>query len=91
VFTYIGGSFFLVGLILGLRVLYYYFEGEAFRHVAAAVAAATLMIVGFQIVLIGLVADAISSGRKLTEDVLYRLRRMELGDAGRDETRGDRR
>jgi len=91
VFTYIGGLFFLLGLILGLRVLYYYFQNEVFRHVAAAVASATLMIVGFQIVLIGLVADAISSSRKLTEDVLYRLRRMELGDAGRDDTRGERR
>ena len=39
------------------------------------------MIVGFQVVLIGLVADAISGTRKLLEDVLYRVRRMELGDA----------
>jgi glycosyltransferase involved in cell wall biosynthesis len=81
VFTYIGSSFFLVGLALALRVVYYYFEGEAFRHVAAAVASAMLLIVGFQVLLIGLVADAISSGRKLTEDVLYRLRKMELDRA----------
>jgi glycosyltransferase involved in cell wall biosynthesis len=90
VFTYIGASFFIVGLALALRVVYYYFEGEAFRHVAAAVASAMLLIVGFQIVLIGLVADAISSGRKLTEDVLYRLRKMELDDAAariRDDAR----
>ena len=48
------------GFALALRVVYYYFEGEASRHVAGAVAAAMLMIVGFQVVLIGLVADAIS-------------------------------
>ncbi len=88
VFTYIGGTFVLIGLILGLRVVYYYFQNEAFRHIAAAVASATLIIVGFLIVLIGLVADAISGSRKLTEDVLYRLRRMEL-DHNRDARRRD--
>ncbi len=36
------------------------------------------MIVGFQVVLIGLLADVISGTRKLLEDLLYRLRRMEL-------------
>ena len=36
------------------------------------------MIVGFQIILIGLLADAMSGMRKLVEDVLYRIRRMEL-------------
>jgi hypothetical protein len=37
-----------------------------------------LLIVGFQIALIGLVADVISGNRKLLEDLLYRVRRMEL-------------
>jgi glycosyltransferase involved in cell wall biosynthesis len=84
VFTYIGTFIFLVGLGLALRVVYYYSIGEAARHVAGAVAAAVVMIVGFQIVLIGLVADSISSSRKLTEDVLYRVRKMELRDRRRD-------
>jgi len=42
------------------------------------------MIVGFQVVLIGLVADAISGTRKLLEDLLYRVRRMELREAAHD-------
>ena len=83
VFSYIGTLIFLVGFALAMRIVFYYFEGEASRHVAGAVAATMLMIVGFQIVLIGLVADAISSSRKLTEDVLYRLRKMELDDLAR--------
>jgi hypothetical protein len=36
------------------------------------------MIVGFEVVLIGLVADVISGNRKLIEDLLYRVRGMEL-------------
>jgi glycosyltransferase involved in cell wall biosynthesis len=88
VFSYIGALFFLVGFGLALRIVYYYFEGEANLHVAGAVAAAVLMIVGFQIVLIGLVADAISGSRKLTEDTLYRLRKMELDQLARDRQQG---
>ena len=40
--------------------------------------AAILLIVGFQILLIGLLADLIGGNRKILEEVLYRLRRVEL-------------
>ena len=90
VFSYIGALFFLIGFGLALRVVYYYFEGEASRHIAGAVAAALLMIVGFQIVLIGLVADAISGSRKLTEDVLYRVRKMETANSSATRTKAMR-
>ncbi len=47
------------------------------------------MIVGFQVVLIGLVADVMSSTRKLLEDLLYRVRSMELkGRDGRPDASG---
>ncbi len=36
------------------------------------------MIVGFQVILIGLLADVISGNRKLLEDLLYRVRTLEL-------------
>ena len=36
------------------------------------------MIVGFQILVIGLLADMISGNRKLLEDLLYRVRLLEL-------------
>ena len=46
------------------------------------------MIVGFQVVLIGLLADVISANRKLLEDLVYRVRSLELPDH-RDETRAE--
>jgi len=46
------------------------------------------MILGFQVVLIGLVADAISGTRKLLEDLLYRTRRLELDNQRNDDGRG---
>ena len=39
---------------------------------------AVLLIVGFQIWLIGLLADLVSSNRKIMEETLYRLRKVEL-------------
>jgi glycosyltransferase involved in cell wall biosynthesis len=78
VFTYIGLAVFGAGFILGLRLVYYYFQYEAGRHIPSAIAAAVLMLLGFQILVIGLLADVISGTRKLLEDLLYRVRRMEL-------------
>jgi hypothetical protein len=36
------------------------------------------MIVGFQVVLIGLLADVISANRKLLEELVYRVRSLEM-------------
>ena len=78
VFTYIGLTLFGAGFLLGLRLIYYYFQFEAGRHIPSAIAAALLMIMGFMVLVIGLLADVISSSRKLIEDVLYRVRSLEL-------------
>jgi glycosyltransferase involved in cell wall biosynthesis len=78
VFTYLGLTILGVGL-LGLgRFIYYYFESQAFRHIASLIASALLMIVGFIVLVIGLLADVISGNRKLLEDLLYRVRMLEL-------------
>jgi glycosyltransferase involved in cell wall biosynthesis len=87
VFTYIGLAVFSGGFAGFLRFVYYFFQNEAFRHIASLIVAAVLMIVGFQIVLIGLVADMISGNRKLLEDLLYRIRVLELTDEPSAETR----
>jgi glycosyltransferase involved in cell wall biosynthesis len=78
VFTYLGLAILGVGL-LGLgRFIYYYFESQAFRHIASLIASALLIIVGFFVLVIGLLADVISGNRKLLEDLLYRVRTLEL-------------
>ena len=90
VFTYIGSTLFLVGFAVSVRFLYYYFFDYEPGKIQSLILSAVLMIVGFQIVLIGLVADTMSGIRKLTEDVLYRIRRMELRDEGHEPATGDR-
>ncbi|HEY6844050.1 MAG TPA: hypothetical protein VI391_07775, partial [Thermoanaerobaculia bacterium] len=45
-------------------------------HIQSLILAAVFLIVGFQTMLIGLVADLISVNRRLSEEVLIRLRKM---------------
>jgi glycosyltransferase involved in cell wall biosynthesis len=80
VFSYIGAAVFAVGFALALRFVYLYFTSftGGGRYIQSLVFAAVLMIVGFQVLLIGLVADVISANRKLLEDVLYRVRTIEI-------------
>lgn len=67
------------GMALGLRFLYFFLTGSGVAgHVQSLILAAILTIVGFQVCLIGLIADLISSNRKMLEETLYRVRRLEL-------------
>jgi len=79
VFSAIGILFLLGGLVLGVRFLYFYIIGEGVGHIQSVILSAVLLIIGFQVLLIGLVADLISFNRKIMEEVLYRLRRLETG------------
>ena len=82
VFSYIGGSFLAAGLVISLRFLYYYWNGSGYGKLQSLILAAVLLIVGFQVILIGLVADLISGSRKILEDVQYRVRKLELDGPG---------
>ena len=79
VFTYIGLIIFGTGVAGGLRFLYYLaFVNRGTGHLQSLILSAVLMIVGFQVILIGLLADVISANRKLLEDLVYRVRSLEL-------------
>lgn len=80
VFTAVGVTLVLLGAIPGLRFLVLYVSGEREGHVQSLILSAILTIVGFQVLLIGLVADMISHSRKMLEEVVYRVRKLELGD-----------
>ena len=81
VFLFMGGLAFLLGLALGTRYLYFYLSAGASGHLQSLILAAVLMIVGFQIMVIGLVTDLIATNRRLNEEMLYLLRKIELQNA----------
>jgi hypothetical protein len=78
IFTYIGIVLFGAGFTISLRFLYFYLNNAGQGHLQSLILSAVLMIVGFQVLLIGLVADVISGNRKLIEDLVYRVRKMDL-------------
>jgi glycosyltransferase involved in cell wall biosynthesis len=78
-FVKIGALIFAAGFLVSLRFLWYYFfvDGGA-GHIQSLILSAVLMLVGFQVGLIGLVADLISGNRRLIEDCLYRVKKIEM-------------
>jgi len=78
VFTIIGIVLLLGGSAIGVRfVINYLHEGGA-GHIQSLILAAVLLLAGFQTVLIGLMADLIGASRRMLEDAMLRIRRLEL-------------
>ncbi len=74
VFMTTGAVLIVLALALGGRFLYFYANGRGAGHVQSLILAAILSIVGFQVCLIGLIADLVSMNRKMQEEALYRAR-----------------
>lgn len=69
-----GSTAFLLGTLLGLRFLYFFFVTQTSSgHIQSLILTAVLLILGGLLIIFGLIADLISSNRKLIEDVEYRL------------------
>jgi glycosyltransferase involved in cell wall biosynthesis len=78
VFVYMGSACIVAGLVPSIRFLIYYFMDQGSGHIQSLILAAVLFIVGFQILVLGLVADVISFNRRLIEETLFRIRRIEF-------------
>lgn len=78
-FAALGGILIAGGSLISMRFLYFFVTEGGGGHVQSLILAAVLLIVGFQILLIGLVADLIAGSRRISEDVLYRVKQLELG------------
>jgi len=90
VFTSLSILLMMGGLGLSLRYLYFYFNGQGSGHLQSVILAAILFIVGFQVLLIGLLADLINFNRQILEEVLYRLRRLEVEETNHHNTQASR-
>ncbi|KAA3653063.1 MAG: glycosyltransferase family 2 protein [Calditrichaeota bacterium] len=79
VFLAIAGFLFGTGALISMRFLYFYFwvDGGA-GHIQSLILSAVLMLLGIQFGVLGVVADLISGHRRLTEDTLYRVKKIEL-------------
>lgn len=76
-FSWIGMVFVLFGLLVGARFLYFLLHGEGEGHVQSVVLSALSLIVGTLVLVMALLADLIAVNRKLTEQLLFRMKRLE--------------
>ena len=77
-FVILGSIPFTLGSLLGIRWLILYFAGTPRAHVPSLILAAILILIGFQLWMLGLVADLMAVNRKILEDIQLRLRRFEV-------------
>jgi len=78
VFTGVGAALVVIGVSLGLRFLYFFLRGSGAGHVQSLILTAILTIVGFQVWMIGLIAELVRLNRQMLEETLYRVRKAEL-------------
>jgi glycosyltransferase involved in cell wall biosynthesis len=90
VFSLIGGVLLAVGLILAVRYLIYVALGEGKGHVQSVIISGMLLNLGFVVMMIGILADLSNANRRLIEEVLLRVRRLELGARREPSTHADR-
>lgn len=82
IFSALGLVLSLAGVALGIRFLYFFWFVDGGRgHIQSLILAAILAIVGFQVLCLAVLADLLAGNRKLVEEALYRLRRLEQGSA----------
>lgn len=78
-FTIVAAVPSLIGILVGIRFLVFYFNGNGTGHMQSLMLACTLLIIGFVTFVIGMLADVISANRKILEDVQYHLKKQEYG------------
>ena len=76
-FTLAGGTSFLLGFAIGCRYLFFFFMGQTEGHIQSLILSAILLIVGFQIIMMGIAAELISVNRQLLEDIQVRIKKAE--------------
>jgi len=76
-FSFLGGILFLIGFAIGVRFLIFFMQGQGNGHVQSLILSSTLLLLGFETVIVGLQADIIAANRKILEDIQYRIKKMD--------------
>jgi len=78
-FFRIGMLFFLSGIAIGIRWLYFYYILEHTRtHLPSLIFASILFIVGVFSSMLAIISDLLSVNRKLLEDIQFRIKEIEM-------------
>jgi glycosyltransferase involved in cell wall biosynthesis len=79
VFFIFGAVLLTSGLVWAVRFSVFYFLGQGAEHAQSLILTVIFWALGFQSFLLGMVADLIGLNRGILEEMLYRVRKIELG------------
>lgn len=80
-FTWLGALPLTLGMLLYLRwVLLWAFEEQYHSRIPSLVVGTVCLLVGFQLMMFGLIADLLAANRRLIEECQMRLRRIDAQD-----------
>lgn len=77
-FGLIGMILTMIGCVPLVRFFYLYTQGQGDGHLQSIVIGAMFILLGYINLVLGLLGSAIGWHRKVTEDVLYRVKKLEL-------------
>lgn len=69
--------FLLVGLFPAIRYLFFFFRGDRGGHIQSLIFASIFIMISVMLAVFGLLADMISTNRKVVDEVLYRVKKLE--------------
>lgn len=81
-FFWPGLALMLLGMAAGLRFFYFYIEGTGTGHVQSVIFSALCILLGALLLIMSLLADLISTNRKLLERIHLRLQMLEHTSRG---------
>jgi len=77
VFFPLGVIVFSIGFFIGLRFLYLYAIGFGVGNIQSLILASIMLTSGVQLIMFGFLADAIAATRKINDEILYRIKKLE--------------
>lgn len=77
-FSILAGVFFTLGVLIGLRFLWFYVFESGAGHIQSLILSAILIIIGVQVAVIAVLSELLSINRKLLEDIQTRLKLQDL-------------
>ncbi len=83
VFLFFGVIVALPGIFGFIRFLYFYFTSGGEGHIQSLIFSAVFVICGFFILMLGIIAELVSSNRKMIEMITYKIRKLEMNDKNR--------
>ena len=82
-FMFLGSIFIILGIIPGVRFIYLDIISDASGHIQSLILASILITLGVQLWVLASISDLLSVNRKMLENILYRVKKIEYGKGKR--------